>query len=272
MPLWALSGASQAPPEPSERRKARFIAPAEEGVRVAETPPVERQSGSCGSDPMVCRWGPHSCVGGVCAEPCRLNQHCPQGYYCSLAGNFNGNETVPVCLVYPASGTFALQGGASCSENGDCASNFCEATHRICLDMCTDDGSCASGLACTGAFVELPGGGPVTTVRMCLGGPDPLNSGDLLIDRALEKRVNLFLGPDTVREIDPEATNIIMGACQQHNAAKEGPHLSGCPSHTEEIIGGIFGLYPDVQRPGYADKPEASRLGDLLKTILATKH
>lgn len=129
---------------------------------------------ACASDPTVCRWGPHSCVDGTCAEPCRLNQHCPQGYYCSLAGSFNGNETVPVCRVHPDGGM--LQGGATCSQNGDCASNLCEATRRICLDMCTDDASCASGLACFGVHVELPHGEPVTFARMCLSAPDPLNS------------------------------------------------------------------------------------------------
>lgn len=131
---------------------------------------------SCASDPTTCRFGPHSCVDGVCAAPCRLNAHCPNGYYCSLEGTSNGNDTVPVCRAYPGSGGFALPGGDPCLENRDCASNFCEATRRICLDMCTDDASCAAGLVCTGVYVELPGGGPVTFARMCLDGPDPANS------------------------------------------------------------------------------------------------
>lgn len=131
---------------------------------------------SCASDPAICRWGPHSCVDGVCAAPCRLNAHCPSGYYCSLEGSFHGNETVPVCLAYPTPGSFALQGGDACTQNRDCASNFCEATLQICLDLCTDDASCATGLVCMGAFVELPDGGPVTFARTCLAGPDPANT------------------------------------------------------------------------------------------------
>ncbi len=99
---------------------------------------------------------------------------------------------------------------------------------------------------------------------------DPLNEGCLLIDRPLEKSVNLFLGPDTGKAIDPDAMNIFMGACQQHNAENGGIYLPGCPPHTEEVIGGIFGLFPDIQAPGYADKSEESKLRDMLKTVLAS--
>ncbi len=35
--------------------------------------------------------------------------------------------------------------------------------------------------------------------------PDPQDEGRLLIDRPLEKRVNLFLGPNNEKGIDPEA-------------------------------------------------------------------
>ncbi len=102
--------------------------------------------------------------------------------------------------------------------------------------------------------------------------PDPDNDGRLLIDRPFKKRVDLYLGPDTGQAIDPAASNVFMGACQQHNAGKGGIHLPGCPPHTEEIIGGIFSLYPEIQRPGYADKSEEAKLGDMLKTILASNH
>jgi hypothetical protein len=102
--------------------------------------------------------------------------------------------------------------------------------------------------------------------------PDPRNPGRLLIDRPLENKVNLFLGPKNKKVIDPDAINIFMGACQRHNAGKDGIYLPGCPPHTEEIIGGIFGLYPDIQRPGYEDKSEEAKLGDMLKTILTSNQ
>ncbi len=102
--------------------------------------------------------------------------------------------------------------------------------------------------------------------------PDPDSDDRLLIDRLFKKRVDLYLGPDTGQAIDPAASNIFMGACQQYNAKRGGIHLPGCPPHTEEIIGGIFSLYPEIQRPGYADKSEEAKLGDMLKTILASNQ
>lgn len=98
--------------------------------------------------------------------------------------------------------------------------------------------------------------------------PDPKDPGRLLIDRPFEKKVNIFLGPVTETAVNPEETNIFMGICQQHYA-ETGAHLPGCPPHAEVIMKGIFSLFPDVERPKYADKTEEARLEEMLEEVLA---
>lgn len=99
--------------------------------------------------------------------------------------------------------------------------------------------------------------------------PDPRDPTRLLIDRPFDPKVNIFLGPETTAPIDPKATNIFMGICQQHHAA-EGAHLAGCPPHAEVIMNGIFRLFPDVERPKYANDTEEAKLERMLKEVLAT--
>ena len=98
--------------------------------------------------------------------------------------------------------------------------------------------------------------------------PDPKDESRILIDRPFDRKVNLFLGPVNQHAINPDETNIFMGICQQHNAGM-GTHLPGCPPHAEAIVNGIFSLFPDVERPQYADKSEEARLGEMLEEILA---
>ncbi|HON84459.1 MAG TPA: DUF362 domain-containing protein [Syntrophorhabdaceae bacterium] len=97
--------------------------------------------------------------------------------------------------------------------------------------------------------------------------PDPAEPDRLLIDRPLDKKAHVFLGPQTPYPIDSSQTNIFMGICQQHNA-QSGIHLPGCPPHAEVIVNGIFNLFPDVERPKYADESEEKKLGEMLKQIL----
>jgi len=97
--------------------------------------------------------------------------------------------------------------------------------------------------------------------------PDPENPESLLIDRPFEKRVNVFLGPDTEAEPDPEETNVFMGICQQHHAGT-GKHLPGCPPHAEVIMKGLYGLFPDVERPRYADQHAEDKLEKMLMEVL----
>ncbi|MBN2126688.1 MAG: DUF362 domain-containing protein, partial [Deltaproteobacteria bacterium] len=97
--------------------------------------------------------------------------------------------------------------------------------------------------------------------------PDPKDPENLLIDRPFGKKVNVFLGPDSKREPNPEETNVFMGVCQQHRAGM-GKHLPGCPPHAEVIMKGIFGLFPDVERPRYADELAEDKLEKMLMKVL----
>ena len=96
---------------------------------------------------------------------------------------------------------------------------------------------------------------------------DPRETTRLLIDRPFEPKVNIFLGPSTPIRIDPGETNLFMGVCQQHHAHL-GDHLPGCPPHAEVIMNGIFRLFPDVERPKYADETEEAKLEKMLKEVL----
>lgn len=97
---------------------------------------------------------------------------------------------------------------------------------------------------------------------------DPTDPHRRLIDRPFEKKVNIFLGPETRSQPNPEETNIFMGICQQHREGM-GIHLPGCPPHAEVIMKGIFSLFPDMERPQYADKSAEDKLEEMLKEVLA---
>ncbi|HEU0032981.1 MAG TPA: MopE-related protein [Kofleriaceae bacterium] len=139
-----------------------------------------------------CKWGPASCVNNVCAEPCGDESHCPVGFHCSLRGNqqrvgtWDANEpqgvagqpaveTVPVCLADSA-GAHDRPTGAACTTNGDCESEFCEATLKICSQPCVTDASCSIGMTCDPVFVRTPptAGSGVVWSRMCITPSFPL--------------------------------------------------------------------------------------------------
>ncbi len=119
-----------------------------------------------------------------------------------------------------------------------------------------------AGKACSGCA------GYLHFVLSKLRRPDPKDPKRLLIDRPFERKVNIYLGPVHERAIDPEETNIFMGICQQHHEGM-GSHMPGCPPHAEVIVNAIFYLFPDVERPQYADKSEEAKLGEMLEEILA---
>jgi hypothetical protein len=98
--------------------------------------------------------------------------------------------------------------------------------------------------------------------------PDPKNPDSLLIDRPFAKKVNVFVGPISKAELNPEETNVFLGICQQHHG-EMGKHLPGCPPHAEVIMKGMFGLYPDVERPQYADQSAEDKLEEMLEEVLA---
>ncbi len=97
--------------------------------------------------------------------------------------------------------------------------------------------------------------------------PDPRHPGKLLIDRPFEKKINLYLGPVTDAEPNPDETNIFLGTCQRHRRDM-GKHLPGCPPHTDVMMKGVFSLYPDVVLPQYADQTAEDKLEAMLKEVL----
>ncbi|MDD3845170.1 MAG: DUF362 domain-containing protein [Syntrophorhabdaceae bacterium] len=124
-----------------------------------------------------------------------------------------------------------------------------------------------------GAFLEIhsdeacPGcKGYLHFVLSKLRRPDPSDPSRSIIDRPFPKKVNIWLGP-TSPGVNPDEVNIFLGVCQQHNAGS-GTHLPGCPPHAEVLTNGIFGLFPDIERPKYADETEESKLGKMLEDIL----
>jgi len=99
--------------------------------------------------------------------------------------------------------------------------------------------------------------------------PDPADPSRLLIDRPFQPKVNIFLGPYEGTGANPEETNIFMGMCQLHHTGN-GTALVGCPPHAEVIMNGIFRLFPDVERPKYANETEEAKLGRMLEEALAS--
>ena len=75
------------------------------------------------------------------------------------------------------------------------------------------------------------------------------------------------MGPSNPKNFPPDETNIFLGLCQQHNKDL-GIHLPGCPPHAEVLTNGIFSLFPDVERPKYADETEEAKLGKMLDAVL----
>jgi uncharacterized protein (DUF362 family) len=98
--------------------------------------------------------------------------------------------------------------------------------------------------------------------------PDPKNPDILLIDRPFEKKVNVFVGPFSKAEPNPEETNVFLGICRLHQG-ELGKHLPGCPPHAEVLMKGVFSLYPDVERPQYADQSAEDKLEEMLEEVLA---
>jgi hypothetical protein len=136
-----------------------------------------------GTGATPCRWGTASCVGGVCAEPCTVDESCPSGTHCSTRGTavtvgtfaadapaairgMTAIETVPVCLANTGTGLHNRPAGAACTQNGDCTSQFCERTMGICIDLCTTDASCPDGMGCDLSYVRAPTG--IVSARVCL--------------------------------------------------------------------------------------------------------
>ncbi len=135
-----------------------------------------------------------------CTEACCKDADCPSGYTCSMQGDqidttyvypdprhiscatdsdctgqggvcYNNEcawrlvETSPMC-VKDVSGQGARVAGQQCSQNSDCASDFCEKTLGICVSTCCNDAACPTGLNCEGQVVQTDDD-RVSQIRVC---------------------------------------------------------------------------------------------------------
>ena len=144
-----------------------------------------RTNGQSCSALSPCVWGTASCVNGTCAQPCGEDAHCPSGFHCSMRGNRVttgtwGNdtptggagqpaiETVPVCLADTGAGAHDRRGGAACTQNGDCQSQFCDSTLNVCVEPCVADASCPVGLTCEPVYMRPQAGAGIFWGRACV--------------------------------------------------------------------------------------------------------
>jgi hypothetical protein len=118
-----------------------------------------------------CRAGYWACVSGTCTKVCCRNSDCPAGYACALEGGdypgpIGGYDTAPVCWPL-GSGAHNRLAGAACTSNGQCASEFCDVSLGVCVDLCCHDATCPQGLRCESAVVTRSDGHQ-TFARVCL--------------------------------------------------------------------------------------------------------
>jgi hypothetical protein len=63
-------------------------------------------------------------------------------------------EVVPVCMANSGSGLHNRRGGAACTQNGDCTSEFCDSALHVCVELCNQDTSCPVGLTCEPIYLQ----------------------------------------------------------------------------------------------------------------------
>jgi hypothetical protein len=124
---------------------------------------------NCSDTTLRCEGGPRTCIefrpgSLICSQACCTNTNCPSGYFCAAWGNasigpIGGVDTVPVCWPELSTGAHNRQAGASCTSNTECASEFCDRTLNVCIDLCCNNSTCPSGLTCHQGIVTRPDGG-----------------------------------------------------------------------------------------------------------------
>jgi hypothetical protein len=79
-------------------------------------------------------------------------------------------ESVPVCRPNSGTGLHNRRGGAACTQNSDCTSEFCEATLKVCVELCSQDSTCPAGLTCDPVYMATSTAttAPITWGRACV--------------------------------------------------------------------------------------------------------
>ncbi len=87
---------------------------------------------------------------------CTSDAQCPTGMMCYLTDGvcaWRLSETAPMCLK-DVTGQGTRRAGAACSQSRECASNFCDRTLSVCVEVCCNDGACPAGLTCEMQVVQ----------------------------------------------------------------------------------------------------------------------
>jgi hypothetical protein len=86
-------------------------------------------------------------------------------------------ETSPMC-VKDVSGQGSRVAGQACTQNSQCASDFCENSLGVCVSPCCNDSVCPTGLTCEKQYVATDTD-RVSQVRVCV---------NLTTDQVFEKK------------------------------------------------------------------------------------
>ena len=79
------------------------------------------------------------------------------GLWSGVAADVDGKksiEVVPVCLANSGTGLHNRRGGAACTQNGACASEFCDNGKHVCVELCSQDSTCPIGMTCDPIYMQ----------------------------------------------------------------------------------------------------------------------
>jgi hypothetical protein len=107
------------------------------------------------------------CDGVNCADACRNTGEClGSGEACTyvIPNTAPSGTAVAACYSGPPTPGTTPEGG-SCSTDGDCQSDLCDANSHACTDVCFADSDCTkSGWRCRPESITLSGGGKVSAL------------------------------------------------------------------------------------------------------------
>jgi hypothetical protein len=111
--------------------------------------------------------GTKDCVRDMCVDHCCTEADCPdignEHYYCAKvtfsAGDFD------VCLYH--FGTATLAEGAACTTDGECRSNYCSPTAKVCRARCCTDSDCGNALYPNCALEQLNSTSGTRLINVC---------------------------------------------------------------------------------------------------------
>jgi hypothetical protein len=93
-----------------------------------------------------------------CAPPCCKTSDCSAlGLTDSVcAYGHAGNDQLKWCVAPLADAGSGAPLGAKCTDDFDCASRYCDAELRTCMNVCCTDDDCTGGARCVPSPVGTP--------------------------------------------------------------------------------------------------------------------